>query len=155
MSGVLRFCYLLALGVWIGQVIFFSFVVAPLVFGVLGPGRAGDVVGAIFPRYYAVGMGAAATAVATGVLLARRATVPGLWNGAVLVLALGLAATVVAGAVVHPRAQALRATLHAAGQEPGSDPAFRRAHGIAVALNGATLLAGLAALGLSAAALRQ
>jgi hypothetical protein len=153
-SGVLRFCYLLALGTWVGQVIFFSFVVAPTVFGVLGP-RAGDVVGAIFPRYYTLGMVAAVTAVASGVLLARRASAPGLWAGAVAVLALGLAATVVAGTVIHPRAQRLRASLHAAGEEPGTNPAFRRAHGMAVALNGTALLAGLVGLGLSAAALRQ
>lgn len=154
MSGVLRFCFLLALGTWIGEVACFSFIVAPAIFGVLGP-RAGDVVGAIFPRYYGVGMVAAGTAVVTAFLLARRASAPGLWTGAVFALALGLAATVVAGAVIHPRAQQLRASLHAAGEEPGTNPAFRRAHGAAVALNGTALLAGLVGLGLSAAALRQ
>lgn len=154
MSGVLRFGFLLALATWIGEIVCFSFIVAPTVFGVLGP-RAGDVVGAIFPRYYAVGMAAAATAVVCGVLLARSAATPGLWAGAVIALTLGLGATVVAGVVIHPRAQQLRASLHAAGEEPGANPAFRRAHGVAVALNGTALVAGLVGLGLSAAALRQ
>jgi hypothetical protein len=153
-SGLLRFCYLLALGTWIGEVIFFSFVAAPAIFAVLGP-RAGDVVGAIFPRYYALGMGAAGTAVASALLLARRAATPRLWMGAVVVLGLGLAATVVAGAVIQPRAQRLRASLHAAGEEPGANPAFRRLHGVAIALNGTALVAGLVGLGLSAAALRH
>jgi hypothetical protein len=154
-SGLLRFCYLLALGLWIGEVVFFSFVAAPAIFAAAGPGRAGEVVAAIFPRYYTIGMVAAAVGIGSGVLLARRAAAPGLWGAAVAALAVGFAATVVAGTVVHPRAQRLRASVQAAGGLPGEDPTFRRAHRQAVALNGAALAAGLVALGLSAAALRQ
>ena len=154
MTGVVRFAYLLALGLWIGQVVFFSFVVAPTVFGLLGAARAGDVVGAIFPRYYALGVGAAATAVACAAVLARHAAAPGWWRAATVALALGLAATAWAGAVAHPRAQRLRAA-QAAGQAPADSDAFRAAHRLAVVLNGAALLAALAGLGLSAAALRQ
>jgi hypothetical protein len=154
-SGLLRFCFLLALGLWIGEVAFFSFVAAPAIFGVLGTAAAGDVVAAIFPRYYRVGMAAAGATVASGLLLLRRAAAPGLWLTAVVVLGVGLAATVVAGVVVHPRAQQLRASLHAAGREPREDAAFRRAHATAVALNGAGLAAALLGLGLSAAALRH
>jgi hypothetical protein len=154
MTGIVRFAYLLALGLWIGQVVFFSFVVAPTVFGVLGAAGAGDVVGAIFPRYYAFGMGAAATAVAAAVL-ARHAAAPGWWRAATVALALGLAATAWAGAVAHPRAQRLRAAAQAAGQTPAHSDAFRAAHRLTVVLNGAALLAALAGLGLSAAALRQ
>ena len=155
MTGVVRFAYLLALGLWIGPVVVFSFVVAPTVFGVLGAAGAGDVVGAIFPRCYAFGMGAAATAVACAVVLARDAAAPGWWRAATVALALGLAATAWAGAVAHPRAQRLRAAAQAAGQAPADSAAFRAAHRLAVVLNGAALLAALAGLGLSAAALRQ
>ena len=153
MIGLVRFLYLLALALWVGEVACFSFVVAPAVFGVLGEARAGDVVGAIFPRYYALGTAAGAVALACGVVLARRATAAAWWTGAVVALALGLAATLWAGRVVHPRAQRLRVALHARGEAPSADPAFRRAHRTAVALNGVALLAGL--VGLSAAALRQ
>jgi hypothetical protein len=154
-NALLRFGYLLALGLWIGEVAFFSFVAAPGIFGVLGAGRAGDVVAVIFPRYYAIGMAAAGTSVATGILLGRRAAAPGLWTTAVAVLAVGLAATVVAGAVVHPRAQRMRAAIHAAGGQPGEDPAFRRTHGAAMVLNATALVAGIVGLGVSAAALRH
>ena len=153
MIGLVRSLYLLALALWVGEVACFSFVVAPAVFGVLGEARAGDVVGAIFPRYYALGTAAGAVALACGVVLARRATAAAWWTGAVVALALGLAATLWAGRVVHPRAQRLRVALHAHGEAPSADPAFRRAHRTAVALNGVALLAGL--VGLSAAALRQ
>ena len=155
MIGLVRFLYLLALALWVGEIVCFSFVVAPAVFGVLGPARAGDVVGAIFPRYYALGTAAGAVALACALVLARRAPATGPWAGAVLALALGLAATLWAGRVVHPRAQRLRDALQARGEAPAGDQAFRRAHRTAVALNGVTLLAGLVGLGLSAGALRQ
>ena len=145
MTGVVRFVYLLALGIWIGEIAFFSFVAAPAIFGVLGPERAGPVVGAIFPRYYALGGGAAAVALGCGVVLGRRAATSGLWS----------AATLWAAIVVHPRAQRLRVTLQDAGQAPAANPDFQRAHRTAGALNATALIAGVAGLGLSAAALRQ
>jgi uncharacterized membrane protein len=153
--GVVRFAYLLALGIWIGEIAFFSFVVAPAIFGVLGPERAGPVVGAIFPRYYALGGAAAAVALGCGVVLGRRAATSGWWSAATLSIAVGLAATLWAATVVHPRAQRLRVTLQDAGQAPAANPDFQRAHRTAVLLNATALIAGVAGLGLSAAALRQ
>ncbi len=79
-----RFLYLLALAVWVGEIVFFSFVVAPAVFGVLDGPRAGAVVSAIFPRYYALGATAGAVAVACAVVLARRATAGGWWTATFL-----------------------------------------------------------------------
>jgi hypothetical protein len=154
-SGFLRFVYLLALAVWIGEVVFFSFVVAPSVFGALGAERAGEVVGAIFPRYYALGGAAAAIAVVCGLMLTRQSAHPGRWLVAVVALAVGLGAMAWAGAVVHPRAQQLRAAIHAEGRAPGDDPLFQHAHRLAVTLNSVALLGGLAGLALTAAALRQ
>jgi hypothetical protein len=152
-SAALRVVYLLALVVWVGEIVFFSFVVAPAIFGVLGAVPAGDVVGAIFPRYYAIGAVAAGLALLGAWRLRRGAERPGLWTAAVVALALGFAVTTWAGAVVHPRARALRAARQAAGDAtPG--PEFDRAHREAVLLNGTALLAGLAALGFSATALR-
>src|SRR6056297_2075873 len=43
-----------ALGVWLGSIVFFSFVAAPTTFDVLGD-DAGQVVNAIFPKYYVFG----------------------------------------------------------------------------------------------------
>jgi len=153
-NALLRILYLLALVVWVGEIVFFSFVVAPAVFGVLGAVRAGDVVAVIFPRYYALGMVAAGVALACAWLLGRVAAAPGLWAGTVVALALGFVVTTWAGAVVQPRARALRAArLAAGGDAPGVE--FERVHREAVLLNGTALLSGLVALGLSAAAFRQ
>lgn len=64
----LRIVIDVALGVWLGAMLFFSFVVAPRVFTVLED-RAGDVVRDLFPRYYNVGVGLGLVAFSAGVLL--------------------------------------------------------------------------------------
>src|SRR6266404_1023893 len=56
MGALVRWLFLLALGLWLGEVVFFSFVVAPSVFRSVPPLEAGRVVGAIFPRYYLLGI---------------------------------------------------------------------------------------------------
>jgi hypothetical protein len=154
-TAVVRFLYLAALVVWLGEVVFFSFVGAPAIFRALDPVHAGEVVAVIFPRYYALGMGGAGVALVCALLLAGRAVAPVWWRGAAGALGLGLLAMVWAGMVVHPRAQQLRAALQASGEAPSASAEFRSLHARAVALNGVALLSGLVGLGLSAAGLRQ
>jgi hypothetical protein len=153
--SVVRFLYLLALGVWIGEVVFFSFVVAPSVFGVLPSADAGRVVGAIFPRYYLLGGAAGTIALVCALVLGRQAAFARWWMAAALAIGVGLASTAYAGAVVHPHAQRVRAAAEARGEAPASVDEFRRAHGLAMILNSIALLAGLVGLGVSAAALRH
>jgi uncharacterized membrane protein len=153
--SVVRFLYLLALGVWVGEVAFFSFVVAPSVFGVLPSSDAGRVVGAIFPRYYLLGAAVATIALVCALVLGRQAAFARWWTAAALAIAIGLASTVYAGVVVHPHAQRVRAAAEARGQAPASVDEFRRAHGLAMILNSLALLGGLVGLGVSAAALRH
>jgi len=150
--GAVRFVLLLALGLWIGEIVFFSFVVAPTLFGSLGAARAGEVTSLLFPRYYALGTTAAILATVSAAALARRAA----WGtAAALVLGVGLVATLWAGLVVHPRAQRARTAVLAAGGAPGDDETFRRAHRDAVALNGVALLAALTGLALVCAGLHE
>jgi uncharacterized protein DUF4149 len=151
---VVLFVHLLALAFWLGEIAAFSFVVAPALFTALGPATAGEAVAAIFPRYYALGAGAAAVALLGALLLARAAASPGWWTAGAMSVALGLAATVWAAAIVHPRAEQLRVALHAAGRVPAESADFRHAHRLAVALNGVALVAAIAGLGFSAATTR-
>jgi hypothetical protein len=153
--SLVRFLYLLALGVWIGEVAFFSFVVAPSVFGVLPSSDAGRVVGAIFPRYYLLGAAVATLALACALVLRRQAVLARAWTVAAVAIAIGLGSTVYAGAVVHPHAQRVRAAAERRGEAPASVAEFRRAHGLAMILNSLALVTGLVGLGASAAALRQ
>ena len=51
-----------ALGIWLGSIVFFSFVAAPALFSELGKDRAGEAVNVVFPRYYLFGVAMAAVA---------------------------------------------------------------------------------------------
>jgi hypothetical protein len=154
-NGLLRFVHLLAIGLWVGEIVFFSFVGAPAIFQVLERARAGDVAGAIFPRYYALGLGAGVVAVVTALALASRATAPGVWRAGAVALALGVGMTAVAGFALTPRARALRPMLHTAAPADPVHAEFARLHRAAVALNAGTLVVALVGLGCAAAALRQ
>ena len=155
MTGAIRFVYLLAVGTWIGVMAFLSFVVAPTVFGVLEPPQAGDVVGAIFPRYYGLGVGLGVAGFAAALFLRARSQRPTAWAVAVLALVVAIGASAWSGAVVSPQARRLRAALQnpAAGTEARDE--FDHAHRTAVALNGVAMLAALTSLGAAAAALRH
>ncbi|WP_134672172.1 DUF4149 domain-containing protein [Halorussus marinus] len=125
-----------ALGVWLGSMLFFSFVGAPTVFDVLGD-DAGRVVNAIFPKYYVFG-------VALGAIAGLGAVAAGLSAGfdsnrlGVLALAgIGAANAAYARWVLVPK-------MDRAGED-----AFAQYHKQSVALNGLTMLAVGGALVLS------
>jgi hypothetical protein len=154
-SGVLRFVHLLAVGLWLGEIVFFSFVGAPAIFQVLERARAGDLTSVIFPRYYTLGLVAGAVGTASALALAARAGAPGLWRAAALALALGVVMTGVAGWGLTPRARALRPALLTAAPDDPVHAEFARIHRAAVGLNAGTLLVALVGLGCAAAALRE
>jgi hypothetical protein len=154
-SGVLRFVHLLAVGLWIGEIAFFSFVVAPSLFQVLERARAGDVTTVIFPRYYTMGLVMGLVGTVTALALAARAAAPGLWRTVALTLALGVVMTGVAGWRLTPRARAIRPMLQTAAPDDPVHAEFARIHRVAVGLNAGTLLVALVGLGCAAAALRE
>ncbi|HHD12024.1 MAG TPA: DUF4149 domain-containing protein [Deltaproteobacteria bacterium] len=55
MLALFKFLYLISIVVWVGMLIFFSFVAAPAIFATLPRNTAGEVVGAIFPKYWLIG----------------------------------------------------------------------------------------------------
>lgn len=155
MTGAVRFVYLAALGAWIGVMVFLSFVVAPTAFAVLEGPRAGDLVGALFPRYYATGVSLGVAALGAALFLRRRAQHPRAWTIAIVALVVAVAATAYAGGIVHPTARRLRTALQTptAAAEVRED--FAAAHRTAVLLNGVAMLAALVGLGATAGALRH
>jgi hypothetical protein len=117
-----------ALGVWLGSIVFFSFVGAPTTFDVLGD-DAGRVVNAIFPKYYVFGAGLGVVAF-LAVLAAGLLTV---FDAA----RIGLLALVAAGIGMDAYARwVLIPKMDRAG-----DDAFAQYHKQSVALNGVTMLA--------------
>jgi hypothetical protein len=152
---MLRFLVLAALVAWLGTITFFSFVAAPAIFATLPVTTAGEVVGAMFPVYYRLGLIAGAVLICSSLALGLRAerrarwlTIAGL-AGAMFVM------TLYAAVWIQPRAAALRPALHApGGPAAGEREEFDRLHGWAVSLNGGTLILGLGILGMTAGALR-
>jgi uncharacterized membrane protein len=151
MLGIAKGAFWLALIVWLGGVVFFSFVVAPSVFGALSQETAGQVVGAIFPRYYVLGAASGVVALVAALALRRGTAATTAWSLISAMLALMLVATLYAGWAVFPRAQALRPRLHEVAADPGIKVEFDRLHHRAVQLNGAVLLLGIATVCVAAA----
>jgi Domain of unknown function (DUF4149) len=140
---------------WLSVMGFFAAVVAPAAFTTLDREAAGRFVSAVFPRYYAVGAGLGALALAA--LLARLLLGgrPG-WAALALVLVM-LASTLYAWLVVLPAAHAAREALRLASPAPGAISteavAFARLHRLSSILNGVSMLAGV--LGLVAVGWRR
>jgi len=147
---VVRAVFWLSLAVWIGMVVFFSLVVAPGAFQALPRESASTLLATLFPRYYALGALAGVLATAAGALLRGHVRAPTAWVAVMVLLNLMLAATLYAGTVVEPRARTLRPALHAEHVEPATQAEFDHLHRLAVQLNGAVLVLGVATICLAA-----
>jgi hypothetical protein len=135
----------MALVVWVGEVVFFSFVVAPAIFRTFPPPavEAGRVIGEFFPTYYRIGYGCGVVLLVTALALFATAEAR-TWLGVESVVVAGmLAATLYAGVIILPRATELRPQIHDPGVPASAKAEFDRLHHLAVTLNGAVLLGGV------------
>jgi hypothetical protein len=147
------FLYLLSLVCWLGGMVFFSALVAPVVFKVLPIAEAGKLQAVLFPRYYLLGYICGMIGLIGAIYLCATRT-PRVWwaMGAVaLLIALGL--TVYAGAVVRPRVDAIRTVSEEANPDPARRAEFDRLHHLSVLFNGAVMLLDVGALLATAIAL--
>src|ERR1700687_4522061 len=154
MYTAVKWLYLMALIVWLGEIIFFSFVVAPGIFRTLPTLDAGRAVGAIFPTYYRLGYMCGAVLLLTGMVLLSAAGAPVWWSVNTLLAAAMLGVTLYAGLVIQPRATELRPQIHEPSAAPTVKDEFDRLHRRAVMLNGAVLIGGLVVSVITATALR-
>ena len=134
--------YVTALAAWVGAILFFSFGVAPIIFRVLGAEAAAKFVRALFPRYYAWGVGA--TAIALPALVCGPLTYPELRGKGIgiqaALIGAGLAIMLYCGNSLTPAINAAR------DAGPAHADRFDRLHKRSVQLNGVALLLGLALL---------
>lgn len=146
MGTMVNLVLILALGIWIGSIVFFSFGVAPVLFRVLSPTDAGKVVRAVFPVYYLIGIVCGVVAVITLLVLSRQAG----WSPAVL-LPVGLLLVMV---VINLYArQSLMPRINAARDAgEAQQERFDRLHRQSVILNGIVLVLGLIVMALIARA---
>jgi hypothetical protein len=116
----LRYLLVLAWAVWLGSVVFFSFVVAPTAFHALGRDGAAPLMRAIFPRYYLAALisGGLMLVAALGLGADLRVTVP---------IVIGLALAGYARQVVTPAVNRAR--------DGHDEERFAQLHALSVRLN--------------------
>jgi uncharacterized membrane protein len=148
MNNFLRFLQVFVLGTWLGAIIFFSFAVAPGVFGILASrDEAGAVVGSTLGRLHFMGVIAAIIYLVASLVLWRSSRTFG--KIAALAVAIMLLSTLVSSHLVIPRMDALRAEMVSVAATPAGDSRraeFDRLHGVSVELEGGVLLMGILAL---------
>jgi uncharacterized membrane protein len=151
MNNFLRFLQVFVIGTWLGAIIFFSFAVAPGVFGILASrDEAGAVVGFALGRLHLMGVIAAIIYLVASLVLWRSS--PTFGKIAALAVVMMLLATLDSSYIVVPRMNALRAEMGSVAATPASDARraeFDRLHGVSVMLEGGILFMGILALSLT------
>ena len=156
MNSLLRFVRVLALGAWVGSIIYFVAVVTRGAFAVLTRDQAGLMVGVTLGGLHQLGVIAAVVYLVAAIALGKswRALVRPAAMGVILMLLLTLASQ----RIVIPRMDVLRAEMVSVDATPASDSRraeFDRLHGISVDLEGGVLLIGLVALFLTVRSFRD
>jgi len=152
---LLRYLMLLSLIVWLGGLIFFSFVVAPTAFSVL-PTRhlVGLVVSRSLTALHWIGIVSGIVFLTTSMLYSRlhaRSTQPLAPRHILLYIMLGL--TLISQFVISPRMATLRASMPDTNSVATTDPVrvqFNALHAWSTRLEGGVLLLGLVVVYLTA-----
>ncbi len=151
MIAALKCIHVLALALWVGGMAFMTFVAAPSIFKVLPREQAGDVVGAIFPKYFTLGYVYCLLAILTAVGVYMKEDY---WNKPkLLALGLMLILTFYDGMLVAPRAHAVRAEMKKAEPEEERKALwgeFVRLHSQSAAINLLVLALGIAVVVITA-----
>ncbi len=123
---------MIALGVWLGTMVFFASVVAPTVFGTLEPLLAGQMIRRIFPRYYLFGL----ICLSIATLASLIAPSSSLWIIVACAVMLGI--TFYARQMLMPQVNAARDAMLEAGETRSAE--FKRLHQRSVQLNMAEMV---------------
>ncbi len=148
MTSTLRFIEILALGTWVGGIIFLSFVVAPGAFGVLGSrDQAGTMVGFALGRLHWIGI--VAGLIYLLALVVERHSIAAIARPAAILVVLMIALTFYSQKFVTSRLAGLRREMVSVDATPRDNPLrveFDRLHQWSVRIEGAVLLLGLSGL---------
>ncbi len=131
-----KYAHLLSLVLWLGGMVFFSFIAAPSVFKVLNREMAGTVVGDIFPKYFLMGYVLSVVMLATLGHIAKWDFTPFRIQLGILVAATAL--TFVSGMVIGAKARAVKAQMYAehdAGKKEALRKEFGKTHAVSSVVN--------------------
>jgi len=148
MSTALRIAEFLSLSIWLGSVVFLSFVVAPGTFSTLGSrDQAGALVGLVLGRMHFLGIAAGLVFLAARLLRAK--TFASLVAPAALAVVLMLLLTFVSQMGVSTRMARLKVEMGSVERTPKENSLrveFDKLHRVSVGLETFVLLSGIAAL---------
>ena len=155
MNDIVKFVHLLSIVVWLGMLLFFTFLAAPSIFKVLPREAAGAVVGDIFPKYWAVGYVAGALSLITLIIISYAEK--GFPAARILILAVMTATTFYSGLSVGARAREIKAEIRVteeAGKKEALRKDFLKVHFISSVLNIVVIALGLVLVFLTARGMR-
>lgn len=132
----LKYIHLFAITIWLGGMVFFSYVAAPAAFKVLERQTAGDFVGAVFPKYFFMGYVASVVLLITLYLIGKNnlavIRIP------IIIMALLTGLSFVHGMVIGPEARAIKAEYRNLAEGPKKTAlkkSFGMIHGVSAGLN--------------------
>ncbi len=156
MQVILRFLYLLSIVFWIGTMFFFSSSVAPSVFKILPRQMAGEMISAIFPKYYLVAYICGGIALITSILswLIESHSSGILYLSRIVILAIMVGLAIFAGAVIRPQALEVRAQMRSLVEDSPQyrevQARFNKLHRYSVVINSVVFLLGFAIIFITA-----
>lgn len=160
MTAALNFLYLASLAFWIGGIFFFSAIAGPSIFKTLDRAVAGNLVSAIFPKYYLLGYVCGFVAMVSTVTIWMTATAPGAMTyvGRIAILAAMLGVSGYSGLVLRQEAVSVRTELRQLSTDDAEysevSRKFASVHRKSVMLNGLVFVLGLVILFISAWGIR-
>lgn len=149
MLNAVKYAHMLTLVIWIGSIIFFSFIGAPSIFKTLDRQTAGDVVGAIFPKYFLIWQVCAVLGVLTLFYIGVKTGFSSSVKAGLLTLVLMGGVTAYSSLVNAPQARDVKYQMRTETDDAAKEALrkkFGRLHGISMALNILTLVMGLVLL---------
>jgi hypothetical protein len=147
MTTLFRFLQFLALGTWVGSILYFAAIVAPAAFTVLTQDQAGALVGVTLGRLHLLGIVAGAIYLTATAFLERSPAA--LVRPAPLLVVAMIVLTCISQFWVISTMDALRAQMGSVAATPATNAlraSFDRLHTLSVRIEMAVLLSGLAAL---------
>ena len=145
MISFLRYLLLLALVLWIGGIVFFSFIASPSVFKILPREQAGQVVSDIFPKYHLLGYASCLIALGCSVGLRQLGAVQSVRTAMIILVLMG-GVQITMGTVIGPKVIEARDAVKSATPGPEKDrleKKFRGLHGVSMIFNLVLLILGL------------
>ncbi len=142
--NIARFLHLFSLVAWQGSLIFFTFFAAPAIFKTLSKEKAGDVVGRIFPRYWAMGYLCSAVSLITLIYLSYMGEI--FLKKRLTLLVVMTIITFYSGLSVGKKARAIKAEMRMAEAGGGREDLrkrFKKIHAISAILNFVVFILGV------------